>query len=107
MLNHTGEGDEAGPTLSLRGLDNASYYRLLPHDPSRYIDDSGCGNCLALDRQPALRLAMDALRAWATLGGVHGFRFDLATALGRRDRRLRSGRRRCWRRSRRTRRCDT
>ena len=85
VLNHTGEGDEFGPTLSLRGLDNASYYRLRPHDPARYIDDSGCGNCLALDRQPALRLAMDALRAWAILGGVHGFRFDLATALGRRD----------------------
>ena len=85
VLNHTGEGDEFGPTLSLRGLDNASYYRLRSDDPSRYIDDSGCGNCLALDRQPALRLAMDALRSWADLAGVHGFRFDLATALGRRD----------------------
>lgn len=84
VLNHTGEGDEFGPTLSLRGLDNASYYRTLPGDAARYINDSGTGNTLALHRPPVLRLAMDALRNWAVLGGVHGFRFDLATALGRR-----------------------
>ena len=84
VLNHSGEGDELGPTLSFRGLDNASYYRLLPGDPGQYADDAGCGNVLALDRPPVLRLAMDSLRAWAELGGVHGFRFDLATVLGRR-----------------------
>ncbi len=84
VLNHTGEGDELGPTLSLRGLDNASYYRLPPGDPARYIDDSGTGNTLALHHPQVMRLAMDALRCWASLGGVHGFRFDLATALGRR-----------------------
>ncbi len=85
VLNHTGEGDELGPTLSLRGLDNASYYRLRQGNPRTYANDAGCGNTLALDRPPAMRLAMDSLRAWATLGGVDGFRFDLATALGRRD----------------------
>ena len=84
VLNHTGEGDELGPTLSLRGLDNAGYYRLRPDDPARYIDDTGCGHALACDRPAVVRLCMDALRAWATLGGVHGFRFDLGTTLGRR-----------------------
>ncbi len=86
VLNHTGEGDELGPTLSLRGLDNAGYYRLRPDDPARYVDDAGCGNALACDRPAVVRLCMDALRAWATLGGVHGFRFDLATTLARRPR---------------------
>ena len=84
VLNHTGESDELGPTVSLRGLDNASYYRLNPDNPSRYIDDMGCGNCLALDRAPVIRLAMDALRTWTRNTGIDGFRFDLATALGRR-----------------------
>jgi glycogen debranching enzyme GlgX/4-alpha-glucanotransferase len=83
VLNHSGEGDEFGPTLSLRGLDNATYYRLRD-DRARYVDDTGCGNTLALDRPPVLRLAMEALRVWALRAGVHGFRFDLATALGRR-----------------------
>ncbi len=83
VLNHTGEGDALGPTLSLRGLDNALYYRL--HDDGRYVDDTGCGNTMALDRPHGVRLAMDALRAWATLGGVHGFRFDLGTIMGRRE----------------------
>lgn len=85
VLNHTGEGDRFGPTLSLRGLDNASYYRLMPDDLSVAVNDTGCGNTLALDRPPAVRLAMDALRAWAAYGGVDGFRFDLATTLGRKD----------------------
>ncbi len=83
VLNHTGEGDALGPTLSQRGLDNALYYRL-PEDRARYVDDTGCGNTLALDRPPVVRWAMDSLRAWALWGGVHGFRFDLATTLGRR-----------------------
>ncbi len=81
VFNHTGEGDALGPTLSLRGLDNAAYYRL---DRGAYLNDTGCGNTLALDRAPALDLVMDSLRAWARFGGVHGFRFDLAATLGRR-----------------------
>ncbi len=84
VLNHTGEGDALGPTLSLRGLDNATYYRTFAADRARYVDDTGCGNALALDRAPVLRLALDALRAYAVVG-VDGFRFDLATTLGRRD----------------------
>jgi glycogen operon protein len=83
VLNHSGEGDALGPTVSLRGLDNATYYRLLPGNPAGYVDDAGCGNVLALDRPPVVRLAMDSLRAWAERGGVHGVRFDLATTLGR------------------------
>jgi glycogen debranching enzyme GlgX len=84
VLNHTGEGDEFGPTLSFRGLDNASYYRLQPNDLARYIDDTGTGNSLALDHPQVVRLAMEALRSWTLLGGVQGFRYDLATAMGRR-----------------------
>ena len=84
VLNHSGEGDAPGPTLSLRGLDNASYYRLRDGDAARYVDDTGCGNTLALDRPPVLRLALDSLRHFAQAAGVDGFRFDLATTLGRR-----------------------
>ena len=84
VLNHTGEGDEYGPTLSLRGLDNATYYRTLPGDGARYANDAGCGNTLALDRPAVLRLAMDALRHFARAANVDGFRFDLATTLARR-----------------------
>jgi glycogen debranching enzyme GlgX/4-alpha-glucanotransferase len=82
VLNHSGEGDAHGPTIALRGLDNATYYHLLPG--GAFVDDTGTGNTLALDRPPVLHLAMEALRAWALRGGVHGFRFDLATTLGRR-----------------------
>ncbi len=82
VFNHTGEGDEFGPTLSLRGLDNAGYYRL-GEDRARYVNDAGCGNILAFERANVVRLAMDALRAWAIYGGVDGFRFDLATTLAR------------------------
>ncbi|WP_428491534.1 glycogen debranching protein GlgX [Rhodopila sp.] len=84
VLNHSGESDELGPTLSMRGLDNAGYYRLTA-DRSRYANDAGCGNILAMDRPHVLRLGMDALRAWAIHGGLDGFRLDLATTLGRRD----------------------
>ena len=84
VLNHTGEGDPPGPTVSLRGLDNATYYRLAPDDPARCINDTGCGNTLALDRPPVLRLAMEALRTWALRAGLDGVRLDLATTLGRR-----------------------
>ena len=84
VLNHTGEGDRLGPTLSLRGLDNATYYRLEADDPGRCVNDTGCGNTLALDRPAVVLLAMEALRTWAQRGGVDGFRLDLATTLGRR-----------------------
>jgi glycogen operon protein len=84
VLNHSGESDEFGPTLSFRGLDNASYFRLIPGDPSRYINDMGTGNCLALDRPVVVDMALAALRRWMTWGGIDGFRFDLAAAIGRR-----------------------
>ncbi len=84
VLNHSGESDELGPTLSLRGLDNAGYYRLQAGNPGRYVNDAGCGNILAMDQPAALRLGMDALRAWALYGGMDGFRLDLASTLGRR-----------------------
>ena len=82
VYNHTGEGDEFGPTLSLRGLDNAAYYRLVD-EGRHYVDDTGTGNTLAVDRPPVLRLVMDSLRYWVEVLGVDGFRFDLATTLGR------------------------
>jgi glycogen operon protein len=83
VFNHSGEGDERGPTLSLRGLDNASYYRL-QEDRRLYANDAGCGNTLAVERPPALRLVLDTLRHYAQAAGVDGFRFDLAATLGRR-----------------------
>jgi glycogen operon protein len=84
VFNHTGESDELGPTLSLRGLANAAFHRLLPEDGRRYANDAGCGNTLALDRPWPLRLAMDAFRHWAAQAGLDGFRLDLATTLARR-----------------------
>lgn len=84
VLNHNGESDEFGPTLSFRGLDNASYFRLIPDDLSRYVNDMGCGNCLALDRPVNIDMTVAALRRWMILGGIDGFRFDLASAIGRR-----------------------
>ncbi|NKE48175.1 glycogen debranching protein GlgX [Roseomonas frigidaquae] len=85
VFNHTGEGDELGPTLSLRGLGNAAFHRLLPDDGRRYANDAGCGNTLALDRPWPLRLVMDGFRHWAEQAGLDGFRLDLATTLGRRE----------------------
>jgi len=84
VLNHTGEGDALGPTVSLRGLDNVAYYRTVPGDRARYADDAGCGNTLALEQPFPLRLALDALRHYALAANVDGFRFDLATTLARR-----------------------
>ncbi len=82
VYNHTGEGDEFGPTLSLRGLDNATYYRL--RDGGRfYVNDTGTGNTLDLTQPPVLRLVMDSMRYWVQGCHVDGFRFDLATVLGR------------------------
>ncbi|MEA1675290.1 alpha-amylase family glycosyl hydrolase [Nitrospirillum sp. BR 11163] len=89
VLNHSAESDELGPTLSLRGLDNASYYRLRPDDRRYYVNDTGCGNTLPADRPAMMRLALDALRLWATRAGLDGFRFDLAATLGRTGQRLR------------------
>ncbi|MBK1666097.1 glycogen debranching enzyme GlgX [Rhodospirillum rubrum] len=83
VLNHSGEGDEYGPTLSFRGLDNAAYYRLDPTDPRRYLNDSACGNTLRMEHPQVLRLAMDALRYWVGVMGVDGFRFDLAVTPAR------------------------
>lgn len=83
VYNHTAEGNELGPTLSLRGIDNATYYRLMPDNPRYYINDSGTGNTLDLTHPCALRLVTDSLRYWATEMGVDGFRFDLGTILAR------------------------
>ncbi|MBV1705515.1 MAG: hypothetical protein KGQ28_11980, partial [Hyphomicrobiales bacterium] len=85
VLNHTAESDEFGPTLSLRGLDDGTYYRMREGDPARYVDDCGTGNCVALGRPPVTAMALACLRRWMALGGIDGFRFDLAPALGRRD----------------------
>lgn len=85
VLNHTGEGDHLGPTLSLKGLGNAAFHRLRAEDARRYVDDAGCGNTLALDRPWPLRLAMDALRHWMEAAGLDGIRLDLATTLARRE----------------------
>ncbi len=84
VYNHTCEGNEMGPTLSFRGLDNASYYRLAP-DPRFYVNDTGTGNTLRLDHPAVLGMVMDSLRYWAVEIGVDGFRFDLGATLGRRD----------------------
>jgi isoamylase len=86
VYNHTAEGNQMGPTLSFRGLDNFSYY--VPADDPRYLyDTTGCGNLLNLRHPRVLQMVMDSLRWWVEIGGVDGFRFDLATALTRdRDR---------------------
>ncbi len=85
VYNHTAEGDGRGPTVCFRGLDNATYYRLDPGDPARYVDTSGCGNALNAGNPTCLRLIMDSLRYWVTEMGVDGFRFDLAPSLARQD----------------------
>jgi glycogen operon protein len=81
VLNHTAESDALGPTLSWRGLDNAAYYRL--GEDGFLVNHTGCGNTLDLSKPWALRLAMDALRHWASAYGIDGFRFDLGAVLGR------------------------
>ena len=83
VYNHTAEGNELGPTLSMRGIDNNSYYRLLPDDKRYYINDSGTGNTLDLSHPCVLQMVTDSLRYWAGEMHVDGFRFDLATILGR------------------------
>jgi isoamylase len=83
VYNHTAEGSHLGPTLSLRGIDNAAYYKLSPEDPRYYMDYTGCGNSLNVRHPRVLQLIMDSLRYWATEMHVDGFRFDLASTLAR------------------------
>ncbi len=83
VYNHSGEADAAGPTLSLRGIDNAVYYRLNPDDPSKYWDTTGCGNSLNFDHPQTQKLVLDSLRYWVREMHVDGFRFDLAPTLAR------------------------
>ena len=83
VYNHTAEGDHLGPTLSFRGIDNATYYRLRPDNPRLYVDDTGCGNTLDMSHARVLELVTDSLRYWVEQMHVDGFRFDLATTLGR------------------------
>lgn len=83
VYNHTCEGSELGPTMSWRGLDNASYYRLMPGEERYYINDTGCGNTVNLSHPRVLQMVMDSLRYWTQSYGVDGFRFDLGVTLGR------------------------
>jgi isoamylase len=84
VYNHTPEGNEFGPTLSFRGLDNASYYRLARDDKSRSENLTGCGNTLNVEHPRVTQFVLDSLRYWVSEMGVDGFRFDLAPVLGRR-----------------------
>ena len=83
VYNHTAEGNHLGPMLSFKGVDNASYYRLMPEDPRFYMDFTGTGNSLNPVHPSVLRLIMDSLRYWVVECHVDGFRFDLASALAR------------------------
>ena len=83
VYNHTAEGNHLGPTLSLRGVDNVAYYRLLPDDRRYYLDFTGCGNTLNMQSPQVLQLIMDSLRYWVLEMHVDGFRFDLAATLAR------------------------
>jgi isoamylase len=83
VYNHTAEGNHSGPTLSFRGIDNRTYYRLAPDDLSRYEDVTGVGNTFDTRNSQAMKLVLDSLRYWVTEMRVDGFRFDLASALAR------------------------
>ena len=83
VYNHTAEGNELGPTLSFRGIDNTSYYRLVDGDPEHYYDTTGTGNTLLMRHPHVLQLIMDSLRYWVLDMHVDGFRFDLASTLAR------------------------
>ncbi len=83
VYNHTAEGNQLGPTLCFRGIDNAAYYRLLERDKRYYVDYTGCGNTLNVTHPRTLQLIMDSLRYWVMEMHVDGFRFDLASALAR------------------------
>jgi isoamylase len=86
VYNHSCEGNHLGPTLAFRGVDNASYYRLVDDDRRHYLDFTGCGNTLNLEHPRVLQLVMDSLRYWVEVMHVDGFRFDLASALAREGR---------------------
>ncbi|MET0427135.1 MAG: glycogen debranching protein GlgX [Microvirga sp.] len=83
VYNHTAEGHHLGPTLSFRGIDNASYYKLSPDNPRFYWDATGTGNTLDLDNIRVLQMVMDSLRHWVEVYHIDGFRFDLASTLAR------------------------
>lgn len=83
VYNHTGEGNHLGPTLCFRGIDNASYYRLVENDRRYYMDYTGCGNTLDMTHPRVLQMIMDSLRYWVLEMHVDGFRFDLAATLAR------------------------
>ena len=83
VYNHTAEGNELGPTLSFKGIDNASYYRLMPGEKRYYINDTGTGNTVNLSHPRVIQMVTDSLRYWVTEMHVDGFRFDLGTILAR------------------------
>jgi glycogen operon protein len=83
VYNHTAEGNQLGPTLSMRGIDNSCYYRLSPEDARYYMDFTGCGNTMSMRQPRVLQLIMDSLRYWVLDMHVDGFRFDLASTLAR------------------------
>jgi isoamylase len=83
VYNHTGSGNEMGPTISFRGLDNASYFRLVPGNERYYINETGCGNTLNVSHPRVLQMVMDSLRYWVESFHIDGFRFDLGATLGR------------------------
>jgi isoamylase len=85
VYNHTAEGNEKGPTLSFKGIDNASYYRLLKDQSRYYVNETGTGNTLNVSHPRVLQMVMDSLRYWVEATSVDGFRFDLGTILGRED----------------------
>jgi glycogen operon protein len=85
VYNHTAEGNQLGPTLCFRGIDNASYYRLMPDEKRHYINDTGTGNTLNLSHPRVLQMVLDSLQYWVAEMRVDGFRFDLASTLGRED----------------------
>ena len=93
VYNHTCEGNERGPTISFKGIDNASYYRLLPDQKRYYINDTGTGNTLNLSNARVIQMVMDSLRYWVQEMHVDGFRFDLGTILARETYGLRPGER--------------
>ncbi|MEN3363870.1 MAG: isoamylase [Burkholderiales bacterium] len=83
VYNHTASGNELGPTICFRGLDNASYFRLMPGNERYYINETGCGNTLNISHPRVLQMVMDSLRYWAESFHIDGFRFDLGATLGR------------------------
>ena len=83
VYNHTGEGNHLGPSVCLKGIDNSTYYRLSPDNKRYYMNDTGCGNMLNFDNPATLELVLNSMRYWVEVFGIDGFRFDLATTLGR------------------------